>query len=47
MYEMKYSHGTIVWCRPTLADQPIQGIYVRSITENEHKQGYRPGEIVE
>lgn len=45
--ENAYPKGTIVWCRPTLADEPKQGKYIRAVTLEENKQGYRYGHIVE
>lgn len=46
MSENKYVAGTIVWCRPRIVDEPMQGEYIRTITKEENKQGYRYGEIV-
>lgn len=42
----KYPKGTLVWCRPRIIDEPMQGEYIRSITKEENNQGYRYGEIV-
>lgn len=42
----KYEKGTEVWVRPTLVDKPLKAVYIRSVTEDERKAGYREGEIV-
>ena len=42
----RYDEGTLVWCRPRLVDEPKQGVYIRCTTEEERKQGYRYGHIV-
>lgn len=44
---MEFIVGQKVWCRPRLVDKPMEGIFVREISEYERKQGYRYGYIVE
>lgn len=48
VFKDKYQTGIVVWCRPSLANEPKQGIYIRSVTKEENVQkGYRSGEMVE
>jgi len=42
-----FKNGEMVWCRPSLIDEPILGKYVRKISDAERKEGYRAGHIVE
>ena len=42
-----FGNGEMVWCRPTLIDEPILGKYIEKISDEEIKKGYRAGHIVE
>jgi hypothetical protein len=42
-----YNKGDNVWVRPLLIDEPKKATYIRSVTEDERKSGYREGHIVE
>jgi hypothetical protein len=39
--------GDKVWCRPRIIDDPIEAVYLRKITPEERKAGYRNGHLVE
>lgn len=44
---MELNKGQKVWCRPRLVDKPIEGKFIREISESERKEGYRYGYIIE
>lgn len=44
---MEFIKGQKVWCRPRLVDKPMEGVFIREISEAERKEGYRYGYIIE
>ena len=43
---MDFQEGETVWCRPRLIDKPKIGTYVREISLEERKKGFRAGHVV-
>lgn len=44
---LTFNKGDMVWCRPRLIDKPLFAKYIRQVSEEERKEGYRAGHIVE